>query len=189
MPWLAMQRLDRPCEALVGIAWPCAALLCPDQPITIARLCQALRSHAKLCWAVLRPAMHFDAHARAHISCVTLLGQFVGHFCGSLRGAALGPWAFVGHFVGHFCGSHAVLEWVTFARRKTRTMRRLCFSCRTTDAKTYGSGRNRWLPTWDVGGDSVIGVHTLLAVWADPHPRRPRPRFPASGSDPLKHGM
>ena len=65
--------------------------------------------------------MHFDAHARAHISCVTLLGQFVGHFCGSLRGAALGPWAFVGHFVGHFCGSHAVLEWVTFARRKTTT--------------------------------------------------------------------
>ena len=57
--------------------------------------------------------MHFDAHARAHISCVTLLGQFVGHFCGSLRGAALGPWAFVGHFVGHFCGSHAVLVWVT----------------------------------------------------------------------------
>ena len=52
-----------------------------------------------------------------------------------------------------------------------------------------GSGRNRWLPTWDVGGDSVSGVHTLLAVWADPHPRRPRPRFPASGSDPLKHGM
>ena len=34
---------------------------------------------------------------------------------------------------------------------------------------TYGSGRNRWLPTWDVGDDSVIGVHTLLAVWADPH--------------------
>ena len=34
---------------------------------------------------------------------------------------------------------------------------------------TYGSGRNRWLPTWDVGDDSVIGVHTILAVWADPH--------------------
>ena len=50
------------------------------------------------------------------ISWVTLLGRFVGHFCGSLRGAALGPWAVVGHFVGHFCGSHAVLEWVTFAR-------------------------------------------------------------------------
>ena len=103
MPWLAMQRLDRPCEALVGIAWPCAALLCPDQPIIIARLCQALRSHAKLCWAVLRPAMHFDAHARAHISCVTLLGQFVGHFCGSLRGARL--WA---------PGRSWVTSWVTF---------------------------------------------------------------------------
>ena len=66
--------------------------------------------------------MHFDAHARAHISCVTLLGQFVGHFCGSLRCAALGPWAFVGHFVGHFCGSHAVLEWVTSAREETEAL-------------------------------------------------------------------
>ena len=25
---------------------------------------------------------------------------------------------------------------------------------------TYGSGRNRWLPTWAVGDDSVIGVPT-----------------------------
>ena len=57
------------------------------------------------------------ARARAHISWVTLLGKFVGHFCESLRGAALGPWVVVGHFVGHFCGSHAVLEWVTFPRR------------------------------------------------------------------------
>ena len=47
------------------------------------------------------------------ISWVTLLGRFVGHFCGSLRGAALRPWPVVGHFVVHFCGSHAFLVWVT----------------------------------------------------------------------------
>ena len=34
---------------------------------------------------------------------------------------------------------------------------------------TNGIGRNRWWPTWTVGDDSAIGVHTLLAVWADPH--------------------
>ena len=44
---------------------------------------------------------------------------------------------------------------------------------------TYGSGRTRWLPTWDVGDDSVIGVHTILAVWADPHAPPPAlPRHP-----------
>ena len=48
------------------------------------------------------------------ISWVTLLGRFVGHFCGSLRGAALRPWPVAGHFVGHFCGSHAFLAWATF---------------------------------------------------------------------------
>ena len=47
------------------------------------------------------------------ISWVTLLGRFVGHFCGSLRGAALHPWPVVGHFAGHWCGSHAFLVWVT----------------------------------------------------------------------------
>ena len=45
---------------------------------------------------------------------------------------------------------------------------------------TYGSGRNRWLPTWDVGVDSVIGVHTILAVWADPH--APPPLQPSLGT-------
>ena len=33
---------------------------------------------------------------------------------------------------------------------------------------TNGIGRNRWWPTWTVGDDSAIGVHTLLVVWADP---------------------